>query len=237
MNTMPSSIPTDAYAMIIGAMKCGTTSLFNYLKNHPEICPAITKEPEFFSVNQTHGVRVDHYHDLFPFNPSVHRYALEASTGYAKYPADPNVAKSIFDYGINPKFIYIIRNPFERIVSHFILMKKVDPSKSNIVNNHVINVSKYFTQLEQYRRYFPLENILLLDFDSLKNDPAHILNKVYKFLNIDSDYFPETYKIENVTYEKIFLKESDKSLIHDRLKEDMENLRETYSIDISRWGF
>lgn len=39
---MPDPIPVDAYALIIGAMKCGTSSLYDYLQGHPEICPAVT---------------------------------------------------------------------------------------------------------------------------------------------------------------------------------------------------
>ncbi len=77
---MPNAIPRDAYAMIIGAMKCGTTSLYDYLQGHPEICSAITKEPEFFSENQDHGVQVKNYSDLFSFDNSIHKYTLEAST-------------------------------------------------------------------------------------------------------------------------------------------------------------
>lgn len=61
---MSDEIPRDAHAIIIGAMKCGTTSLYNYLQDHPEICSAITKEPEFFSENQSHGVHVENYNEL-----------------------------------------------------------------------------------------------------------------------------------------------------------------------------
>ena len=92
---MADRIPQNAYAMIICSMKCGTSSLYNYLQGHPEICPAIDKEPEFFSENQGHGVQVDNYSDLWSFNDSVHKYALEASSGYTKYPSEPNVPKNI----------------------------------------------------------------------------------------------------------------------------------------------
>jgi len=234
---MPTTIPNDAYAMIIGAMKCGTTSLYNYLQGHPDICPAVVKEPEFFSKNQGHGVCVKNYCDLFSFNNSIHKVALEASTGYAKYPADPNVAKTIFDYGINPKFIYIIRNPFDRIVSHFSFMQEAEPALFNIVNNHTINLSNYFLQLEQYRQFFPIENMLILDFDSLKHNPQQTLKQVYEFLNISADYFPNTYSIENVTYAKRLLTEQEKAAVYERLKDSMTNLHLVYGVDVSKWGF
>ena len=104
-NKISNRIPRDAYVLIIGAMRCGTTSLYTYLQGHPAICPAITKESEFFSEHQFHGVSVGNYCDLWTFDDTIHKYALEASTGYAKYPAEPNVARNIFFYGISPKFI------------------------------------------------------------------------------------------------------------------------------------
>jgi hypothetical protein len=102
---MSNRIPRDAYAIIIGAMKCGTSSLYSYLQNHPEICPAIIKEPEFFSENQGHGVQVDNYNDLWSFDCSVHKYTLEALTGYTKYPLEPNVPKNIFSYDTGGEFV------------------------------------------------------------------------------------------------------------------------------------
>lgn len=197
---MADRIPRDAYAMIIGAMKCGTSSLYTYLQDHPEICPAITKEPEFFSENQSHGVvQVEHYSDLWSFDCSVHKYALEASTGYTKYPAEPRVPKNICDYGISPKFIYIIRNPFDRISSHFNYMQRNKSWLLNIADTHLIDTSNYFLQLEQYRKYFPIEDILILDFDELRDNPRLILKKTYQFLDLSHSHFPEDYKVMNPT--------------------------------------
>ena len=196
---MADRIPKDAYAIIIGAMKCGTSSLYTYLEGHPEICPAVGKEPEFFSENQAITVQVDKYSDLWSFNDSVHKYALEASTGYTKYPSEPNVAKNIYNYGIRPKFIYIIRNPFDRITSHYNFRIWDEAWRFNIVDPHLINISNYFLQLEQYRKYFPLEDILILDFDDLRDNPRSVLQRIYQFLDLSHGYFPDDYKAENLT--------------------------------------
>lgn len=196
---MSNPIPRDAYAMIIGAMKCGTSSLYDYLVGHPEICPSITKEPEFFSENQLYGVDVESYNDLFSFDRSIHKYTLEGSTGYTKYPVEPNVPRNIFEYGISPKFIYIIRNPFERIESHYNFMQNDDKWLLDIVDNHLINMSNYFLQLEQYKPYFPISSILILDFDDLKNDPSSVLKNVYNFLGLSHSYFPDRYEAKNPT--------------------------------------
>ena len=192
-------IPKDAYAIIIGAMKCGTSSLYSYLEGHPEICPAVGKEPEFFSENQAITLQVDNYSDLWSFNDSVHKYALEASTGYTKYPTEPNVPKKMYNYGIRPRFIYIIRNPFDRITSHYNFRIWDETWRLNIVDPHLINISNYFLQLEQYRKYFPLEDILILDFDDLRNNPRSLLQRIYQFLDLSPGYFPDDYKVENPT--------------------------------------
>lgn len=197
---MADTIPTDAHAMIIGAMKCGTSSLYAYLKGHPQICPSDVKEPEFFSQNQKHGVSVAAYSELFHFDASVHRYTLEASTGYTKYPEEPNVPQRIRDYGLQPKLIYIIRNPFDRIESHFSYMVQRDPSwKLDVDSDHLIHTSSYFLQLERFRSHFPLEDMLVLDFDDLRQDPADLLRRVYEFLDLPHTYFPDTYQVVNAT--------------------------------------
>ena len=199
---MLNLIPTDAHAMIIGAMKCGTTSLYDYLRGHPEICHSITKEPEFFSEKQGHGLAVENYNDLFSFDRSIHKYTLEASTGYTKYPTELNVPRNIFEYGISPRFIYIIRNPFERIQSHFNFMRRNESWSLNIIDNHLINTCDYFLQLEQYKQYFPISSILILDFDDLKSNPSNILRNIYDFLGISHSYFPRRYGIKNQTQHK-----------------------------------
>lgn len=199
-NFMNSHIPPDAHAIIIGAMKCGTSSLYNYLIKHPEICPAKTKETEFFSENQRHGLQVKNYNDLWSFNDATHKYTLEASTGYTKYPLESNVPKMIHDYGIKPKFIYIVRNPFDRVVSHFNFIDQKNRSWNlSITENQLIQTSNYFLQLEQYRKYFSIKDILILDFDELKSDPDQLLLKVYKFLNISNNQLPKQYGVSNRT--------------------------------------
>jgi len=196
---MSNSIPNDAYAIIIGAMKCGTTSLYSYLQGHPEICPAIKKEPEFFSEHQRHGVLVENYADLWDFDASLHRYALEASTGYTKYPSEPNVPANIHRYGIEPKFIYIIRNPFDRMQSFFNHLQNSGSSRIDVLDKRLLVMNNYFVQLERYRAYFPQERILILDFDELRENPRLLLKRVYRFLGISDSYYPQEFEVKNPT--------------------------------------
>ncbi len=196
---MPGSIPHDGYLMIIGAMKCGTSSLYDYLAGHPQICPAITKEPEYFSEHQRHGLNVGDYCRLWDFNPRFHRYAMEASTGYSKFPSESGVPQRIRGYGISPKFIYIVRNPLDRIVSHYNYMLRDPEFNERIVGDHLINTSSYYLQLSQYRRLFPRRDFLVLDFDDLRSSPGQVVAQVCRFLGIDDSYRPVSFQASNPT--------------------------------------
>jgi hypothetical protein len=85
-------IPADAFLIVIGGMRCGTTTLFSYLSRHPRICPCVLKEPNFFAERLVRHPPSATYEELWDFDPARHRYALEASTGYTKAPLEPNVA-------------------------------------------------------------------------------------------------------------------------------------------------
>ena len=196
---MGKSIPNDAYAIIIGAMKCGTSSLYSYLCHHPSICPAIAKEPEFFSSSQIHKTNVSRLEDLWNFDPTTHRYVLEASTGYTKFPAESGVAQNILNYGIRPRLIYIVRNPFDRIESHYNFLRGQPYWKLGMLDPHLIHTSNYFLQLEQYRPLFGKESILLLDFKLLIADPHQVLQTTYNFLGLPPTTFPSCYPVENKT--------------------------------------
>ncbi len=194
-----SEIPSNAYALMIGAMKSGTTSLYSYLAQHPQICECRIKEPEYFSRSQSHGVEETSYEELWNFEDSIHRYVLDGSTGYTKYPKRKGVPERISRSGIDPLFIYILRDPFERIESHYNAARFNPDWKLSIMDGHLINTSNYFMQLERYREYFPKEKFLVLDFDQLKIDPQQVLLKVYDFLGIDKDFIPESFERENPT--------------------------------------
>jgi len=211
------TIPADAYVMIIGAMKCGTTSLFNYLSAHPQICLSKYKEPEFFSERQRHGTDVTHYEDLWKFDPTKHRYALEASTGYTKYPSEGGVPGRIHASGIRPKFVYVVRNPFERIESNLYHVMRKQPGNRGIgaelKDTPFLNNSRYACQLEQFEEFFPRSSILVIDFDMFIQQPTTVLDTIYKFLGLPQGFYPENFELFNNSKTKkgalgLYLKES-----------------------------
>ncbi len=190
------NIPSDCFVIIIGAMKCGTTSLYEYLIQNSLFCPCKTKEPEFFSSKQNHGINITRYENLWKFDPFVHKYVIEASTGYTKYPLEKNVPEKMVKYGIKPYLIYIVRNPFDRIESHinWSIMRNTFTKNARIIPDHYINVSKYYMQIKQYEKYFDRSNILVINFDTFITDIQGTLQKVYKFLNLEC-YIPENIRI------------------------------------------
>lgn len=191
-------IPEDRYAIIIGAMKSGTTSLYSYLAPHPEICPCRTKEPEYFSRREAHGIHAGRYQELWDFDPSKHTYVLEASTGYTKFPLERDVPGRMRAYGIRPRFLYIMRDPFERIESHFNTGRFNPDWKRSILDDHLLNVSDYYLQLRQYEDFFPRDSILLLDFSHLREDPRMVLGEAYRFLGLE-EHFPKDFERRNRT--------------------------------------
>ncbi len=180
----------DRFALIIGAMKCGTTSLFTYLSRHPEVAPSREKEPDFFSHDAKWSQGFDWYHALWDFDSDVHRVALEASTCYTKIPEFPDAAQRIAGVRADLRFIYILRDPIERIESHYRhhVLHGTEQGKRPIdkaITPDMIAISKYAMQIAEYYRRFPANRVLLLAFEDLRSDPRALLERVCRFLEID----------------------------------------------------
>ena len=199
------------FALIIGAMKCGTTSLFSYLAQHPQIAACRKKETFFFSADGCWNRGFDWYRSLWDWDSTIHRIALEASVDYTRVPTYPNAAERIATLAdkVNFKFIYIMRNPLDRIESHYThgLAQNWQSTQKPLteeIHPELIEASQYARQLNEYYQRFPAENILLLNFVDLKKDPRTLLKKVCCFLQIDPDYsFQGLNTVYNANTERI----------------------------------
>lgn len=195
-----AATPADRVAIIIGAMKCGTSSLYDYLVEHEALAPCSIKEPEFFSRNQSHRVAVAEYNDLWPnFDPERHRFALEASTGYTKFPRETGIPERMRDYGLRPKLVYIVRNPFARIESHFQHIRHL-PFERSLLDDHILDTSDYMLQIDQYLRIFPEQDLLVLDFDDLVRRPEETVTRTCRFLGLEPPPTRPSYKASNKTH-------------------------------------
>ena len=187
---MTVSIPPSACVMIIGAAKSGTTSLFHLLRQHPAICPSRTKEPEYFS-DRTRTAPSYRYDDLYEFDPGVHRLCLEASTDYTKFPEHMDVPQRIKEYGLEPFFIYAVRNPLERVESQYNYLHHHPDlhihAEGSMLNPRAIHASMYFLQLREFLRYFPDKSrYRIVDFRDIVSVPETTVDGLLTWLGLEA---------------------------------------------------
>ena len=208
------------FVLIIGAMKSGTTSLFNYLADHPQIAACSDKEPSFFSKKCMRDDEFEGYQNLWnDWNPNVHKLGIEASTSYTRITnpnyanAAENIAKFKKEEKCNFKFLYVMRNPIDRIESqytHAAALKSKELRKyiaSKTISSEAVDVSKYSMQIDEYYQRFDAKDILLIHFEDIKNNPVELLQNICRFLEIDSNYqFQKTNTAYNRSKEKMIIR-------------------------------
>jgi len=178
--------------IIIGAMKCATTSLHYYLSLHPEISMSRVKELSYFGVdNWYQGIEwyKSHFTDGSPIRG-------EASPNYTNYPQQKDVATRMYTTIPEAKLIYIVRDPIKRIFSHYIHHFTRGDDKRTLVkalqklddNNSYVARSKYYMQLEQYLAYYPKQQIFILTTEELYTHRVETLKKVFNFIGVSPSF-------------------------------------------------
>lgn len=185
MATLPHN-----FGIIIGAMKSGTTSLFRYLAQHPEIAACHPKEPNFFADDANWAKGMAWYRGLWRWHAGHHKIALEATSHYTKRPYYPHVPERIASVkDAQFRFIYIMRDPLQRLESHDMhtaISHGATPLDEAIPQN-TIWASQYAMQLDAYER-FGRQRILLLFTDDLAEDPQGVVRTACQFLGVDPNY-------------------------------------------------
>lgn len=183
---MTAAIEPNQFLIIIGSAKSGTTSLFNYLGQHPSICPSVPKEPEYFTQHRERRRNVLRYEELWTdFDARVHRYALEASVGYTMWPKEQGVAQRMRAYGLRPRLVYIVRDPIERIESHVNFRRVISRQKVSFEDQSIIDVSRYAKQLEPYVDTFGYGSVRVIDFARLCAEPNEVCSDLYDWLGLE----------------------------------------------------
>jgi len=179
--------------IIIGAMKSGTTSLHYYLGLHPEISMSHPKEIDFFSNTGNWQKGIRWYESHFQGAAKIRG---ESSTNYTKYPTFRSVPERMRVTVPDVKLIYLLRDPVQRIISHYIDayaggMEKRSFKKAlqDLDNNHYLNCSRYFLQLEQYLKFFPDSNIAIVESADLRNHRRNTLQSPFRFLGVDASFY------------------------------------------------
>ena len=194
--------------MCIGAAKCATTSLYNILKQHPQIGLSSFKEPHFFDNFNNFKNGKEWY--LNNYYKSLNSFiALGEFT--PTYLASKNAPQRILNcFGNKMKFIVILRNPIDRAYSHFLHTKRdshetltfvqaleIEDKRLDEINNNqnfisflrysYIYQSKYYMHIKNYLKFFSIDQFHFVKFDDFVNDRKHTLNKILKFLEVSTN--------------------------------------------------
>ncbi len=197
--------------LIIGAQRAGTTSLYNYLLDHPQIAPAALKEVHFFDVHFAKGT--GWYRDQFRAleeHPDEKAITGEASPYYIFHPLAPYRIAELLP---NVKIIVLLRNPVDRAISHYhhevrcgnetLSLAEALAAEEGRLKGEAERIRRepgyrsithqrhsyrargcYMDQLETWAKLFPRENILPLLSERFYEAPAIALQQVTDFLGL-----------------------------------------------------
>ena len=173
--------------LVIGAPKCGTTSLHNYLDVHPEISMSEVKELNFFSGGDAWYKGTGWYETNF--DPAA-KVRGESSTAYtrghnAAVAADR--AKSVLG---DVRLVYLVRNPVDRIQSDYHHHRAIgEESRSLSValedpENPYVLATMYGSQIRPYVDHFGKESILVETQEQLLRERRVALQRIFRFLEV-----------------------------------------------------
>ncbi len=179
--------------LIIGAMKCGTSTLQAQLADHSGIFMTTPKEPNFFSDDDIHARGTDWYEALFDA-AAPGDLKGEASTHYTKLPTYPQCLERMAAVLEAPKLIYMIRNPVARAVSHYVhewTMGTVSTDLDHALDVHpeLISYGCYGQQIAPFAQRFGAERIRVFSLEDMRRDPQRILDQVGAFLGVSEPLF------------------------------------------------
>lgn len=196
--------------IIIGAHKSGTSWLHKCLEEHPQVCmpkspPGYSTEkkvePDFFNDTQLPWGVTDPeksnykkglawYASLFEHCDST-KLTGESSPIYFNA---PEVPERIYKDFPSAKLIVILRNPIDRLLSHYNYTKlnsqgggRVPGSFSDFIkSNEVVALSQYYHFIENYLRVFPKDQLKVMIYEDIRTRPHEFMQEIYAFLNIDN---------------------------------------------------
>jgi hypothetical protein len=216
--------------LVIGAAKAGTTSVYYYLSEHPEIFMSPLKEVRFFGDGDKTVNNIDEYKALFKTSGNYKMFG-EASPQYLiRSSSAPSQIKKLIP---NAKLVVLLRDPADRAYAHYVyanfslgLKNQFSYSKSWQIGDysrlirelpqpltrstlkktewtahHFGLVSSFYADdLQNYLKVFSRENFKILLYDDLKADPIKTMADIYTFLDVDSSFVPNIETRHNVTY-------------------------------------
>ncbi len=200
--------------IIIGAAKAGTTALYWYFAEHPDVFMSPVKETFYFAYG------LDPAGNLLYGDPDVHRFpvktrqeyeALFGGAGAARaigeaspiYLECPQAAGRIRAMIPEARLIAVLRHPVERAYSDYLMYlrrrgRHFDPERELTAaapwarpDSRWMTVSRYHEQLSRYYDIFPRTQLHVLLFGDLKRQPLESVQGMYRFVGVDAGFVPD----------------------------------------------
>lgn len=177
--------------IVIGAMKCASSTVCDYLERHPDAFMVASAEPEFFSHDENFAKGVEWYERFFEGAGGAVAIG-EGSNAYAAAARFPDSAARMAAYAPDLKVIYMVRDPVARIVSHWIQNREnfgvKAPSTLDLAvterREFYLDPSLYWKNLERYRAHFPDERIFVGFMEDLQAEPTAFYARLNDFLGL-----------------------------------------------------
>ena len=196
--------------LIIGVQKAGTSSIYHYLKQHPQVYMSPVKETNFFgkdwskiSLDPRKKNRIDTWEKYCQlFQDVKDEIAIgEASPNYLfNYQSS---AQLIQHYLPQAKMIAILRNPVERAYSDYLMhirdgigngMSLAEQIKLRTNSSFTLRKGFYYTPIKYYFDNFSKEQVKIYLYEDLCNNPVVLMQDIYQFIGVDNSFCPDTDK-------------------------------------------
>jgi tetratricopeptide (TPR) repeat protein len=227
--------------IIIGSQRCGTTSLYTYLAEHPQILTPIKKEMDFFSWHFQRGI--DWYLAHFPPMPQGGEFITgEASPSYFDFREAP---ERLYSACPQAKLIVLLRNPVDRAISHFYRLKGLNwegRSLDRAISDEIERLNqnpeyiigpepgnylargRYIEFIKNWLAFFPREQLLVLQSEDLYAGAAETVQQVLEFLDLPEYQLSEYQNANPGSYPRV--NESVRELLSDYFKPYNQELEE-----------
>lgn len=237
----------------IGVQKAGTTALFGYLRQHPDIGDGMVKELHFFDKPANFifpNWFYFRYHKPFNFKSGKKIYG-EFTPIYMYW---RSAAAHIWEYNPNIKLIAILRNPIDRAYSQWnmniklglykfsfreALQIETERAKRNLPwqdqTYSLIDRGFYSAQIREYRRFFPEQQLLFIKYDDFKNHPEKIVDHVFEFLDVDKEKFSFKQRDVNTLQYESPMDPVCKNELINVFKNDIHEVERLLKWDCSDW--
>ena len=185
--------------IVIGGLKCGTTSLHHYLNLHPEVSMSRPKELNFFVAELNWDLGPDWYASHFSPAATVRG---ETSPHYTNLPRFDGVAGRIGSVlGGEVRVIYVVRDPIERILSHYLHnvgggYEQRPLAEALADPGAYVARSRYAMQIEPYLAELGPERVTIVSQEELRDDRAETMRRLFELCGVDPGFRSEQFERE-----------------------------------------